>query len=480
MPQPTACKGPFTADWPSFTNYPIPSWYEEAKFGIFIHWGVYSVPAFGNEWYPRRMYLRGSPEFEHHVKTYGPQGRFGYKDFIPHFKAENFDPAAWAALFRKAGARFVVPVAEHHDGFAMYETKLSKWNAARMGPKRDVVGELSRAIRQEGLGFGVSSHRAEHWWFFGGGRAFDSDVRRGRHADFYGPAQPMPDDQQSLAHRKSLPMPNRAFLDDWLRRTCELVDRYRPDLVWFDWWIQHIVFDPYLRRFAAYYYNRATRWKRPVAINYKNDAFPETAAVFDVERGQLSGIHPRLWQTDTAVSKNSWGHVRNHDYKTVTSLVHDLIDIVSKNGVLLLNIGPRADGTIPPHEQEMLTEIGEWLAINGEAIYGTRPWKTFGEGPTEIVEGTFNDVKRASFSSEDIRFTCKAEVLHAIVLAWPRDGKISIHTLAKGARDAPDRINRVELLGHPTPLSWKRSRKGLSIQLPHRKPCRHAFVLKII
>ena len=479
MPQSTICKGPFSAEWPSLTEYVVPKWYQDAKFGIFIHWGVYSVPAFGNEWYPRNMYLRGTPEFEHHVKTYGPQSRFGFKDFIPLFKAEKFEPAAWATLFRKAGARFVVPVAEHHDGFAMYKTALSKWNAAKMGPKRDLLGEIAEAIRKEGLVFGLSSHRAEHWWYYGCGREFASDVRHGRCEDLYGPAHPLPDRHEVRDHRKSLPMPDAAFLGDWLARTCELVDNYRPEIVWFDWWIQHIAFDPYLRKFAAYYYNRAAQWDRGIAINYKNDAFPEGAAVFDVERGQLKGIRSVFWQTDTSVSKNSWGYVKNHDYKSATSLIHDLIDIVSKNGALLLNIGPRPDGTIPEPEQKLLGEIGEWLSVNGEAIYGTRPWLIFGEGPTEIVEGAFNDVKRTAFTARDIRFTRKGKTVYAIVLGWPENGKVSIETLAEGGKYAPDIIRNIELIGSPARLSWKRDRKGLTITLPREAACGHACVFKM-
>jgi alpha-L-fucosidase len=479
VPQPTSCRGPFTSDWSSLSKYAVPKWYEDAKFGIFIHWGVYSVPGFGNEWYPRNMYLRGTAEFEHHVKTYGPQNRFGYKDFIPLFQAEKFDPAAWATLFRKAGARFVMPVAEHHDGFAMYDTAFSRWNAAKMGPKRDLLGDLAEAIRKEGLIFSLSSHRAENWWFYGGGMEFDSDVRRGRHADLYGRARHLGNTEEHRQDRKSLPMPDDAHLSDWLKRTCELVDKYRPEIVWFDWWIQHIAFDPYLRKFAAYYYNRAAQWKREVAINYKHDAFPEGAAVFDIERGQLKGTRSLFWQTDTAVSKNSWGYVKGQDYKSATSLIHDLIDIVSKNGALLLNIGPRPDGTIPEPEQQLLTEIGEWLTLHGEAIYGTRSWRTFGEGPTEIVEGNFNDVKRAPFTAEDIRFTRKGRILYALALGQPAGGKLAIRTLAEGGKDAPTKISRIELLGHPGLLTWKRNRQALTLTFPRGHAFRHACVFKI-
>ncbi|NQT87916.1 alpha-L-fucosidase, partial [bacterium] len=218
--------GPFEPTWESLKKYSVPAWYQDAKFGIFIHWGVYAVPAFGNEWYPRHMYIEGSKQFDHHVETFGPQKDFGYKDFIPMFKAEKFDAAEWANLFRRSGAKFVVPVAEHHDGFAMYDSDLSEWCAAKMGPKRDLIGELAEAVRKEWLIFGLSSHRAEHWWFFDGGTKFDSDVTDPAYAGLYGPAQPK--DMQ----------PNEEFLEDWLARTCEFIDKYQPQIVWFDWWIE--------------------------------------------------------------------------------------------------------------------------------------------------------------------------------------------------------------------------------------------------
>jgi alpha-L-fucosidase len=459
--------GPFESTWESLKAYRVPTWYEDAKFGIFIHWGVYSVPAFDNEWYPRNMYLQDSLVFTHHLQTYGPQTRFGYKDFIPMFTAEKFDPDQWAGLFRRAGAQFVVPVAEHHDGFAMYDCSFSQWNATRMGPRRDIIGELAAAVRRQWLVFGLSSHRAEHWWFFNGGMKFDSDVQDARYADLYGPAQP-----------ETLP-PNEEFLDDWLVRTCELVDKYQPQLLWFDWWIEQPIFRSSLQQFAAYYYNRAAQWSRGVAINYKFQAFPEGTAVFDVERGQLSDMRRDFWQTDTAVAKNSWGYVEQQDYKTVGSIVSDLVDIVSKNGALLLNIGPRPDGSIPLAEEEILLGIGKWLAINGAAIYGTRPWKVFGEGPTQVVGGSFNDTKRAAFTSQDIRFTTRGNTLYAIALAWPENGNITIQSLATDAALFQHAIEKVELLGVKEPLHWSRDRNGLVIDVPAHKPCEHAFVFQI-
>ncbi len=459
--------GPFDKRWESLCAYQVPAWYRDGKFGIFIHWGVYAVPAFGNEWYPRRMYLSDTAEFRHHSATYGAQAQFGFKDFVPLFTAEHFDPDQWAGLFRRAGAQFVVPVAEHHDGFAMYDCKFSEWTAARMGPKRDIIGELAEAVRQQWLVFGLSSHRAEHWWFFNSGMTVESDVQNPRFAGLYGPAQ-----------SESLP-PNEQFLEDWLIRTCELVDRYQPQLVWFDWWIEQPVFAPYLQEFAAYYYNRGAQWKRGVAINYKHDAFPEGTAVFDVERGQLTDIRPSFWQTDTSVSKNSWGFVADQDYKTVDDLVDDLVDIVSKNGALLMNIGPRADGTIPEAEEKLLLRIGQWLAVNGEAIYGTRPWRIFGEGPTQVVGGSFADTKREAFTSQDIRFTTRGDTLYATILAWPESGIATITSLAAGSSLYQREIDKVELLGTSEPLQWSRDRGRMAISLPSQPPCEHAFVFRI-
>ncbi len=468
-----ASAGPYKPDWESLKSVPIPEWYLDGKFGIFIHWGLYSVPAFGNEWYPRNMYRADTPEFRHHVATYGPQAQFGYKDFIPRFTAEKYDPAAWAELFRRAGARFVVPVAEHHDGFPMYDTALSGWSAAKMGPKRDLIGDLARAVREKGLVFGLSTHRAEHWWFYDRGMTFDSDVRSKKWHDFYGPAQP-----EKTPDGKPNP-PDREYLDDWMARTVELVEKYRPQLVWFDWWIEQPVFEPYLRRFAAYYYDRGAGSGDTVAINYKNKAFPDGAAVLDVERGQLAAIRPFFWQTDTSISKNSWGYVKEQDYKTADSIVDDLVDIVSKNGALLLNIGPRPDGTIPEEEQRILLEIGRWLETNGEAVYGTRPWSVYGEGPTPVVEGSFNDTKRAAFTGEDIRFTAKGTTLYAIALAWPANGRLLVRALARGGEMAPAAITAVDLLGSAEKLKWERRGDGLVVELPAPPRGEHAFALRI-
>jgi alpha-L-fucosidase len=462
-----AARGPFQPSWTSLEKYETPQWYKDAKFGIFLHWGVYSVPAFGSEWYPHFMYIVGTPIYQHHLATYGPQTKFGYKDFIPMFRAEKFNADAWAELFRKAGAKYVVPVAEHHDGFAMYDLSFSRWTAVKMGPKRDIVGELARAVRKQGLHFGASSHRAEHWFFMNGGRTFPSDVQDARYADFYGPGQP--DKTQ----------PDQTYLDNWLARTSEIVEKYQPEVLWFDWWIEQPVFQPYLQRFAAYYYNRGAEWKRGVAINYKLKTFPEHAAVLDIERGQLAGIRPLFWQTDTSVSVESWGYIQGDKFRSAESLVDELVDIVSKNGCLLLNVGPKPDGTIPEEAENILLAMGRWLSVNGEAIYGTRPWKTYGEGPTEVETGHFSDANTKPYTSQDIRFTAKGDTLYAIALAWPENGKLTIKSLAAGSPYTHREIHDVRLLGSPAKLTWVRNPDGMTIQLPGQKPGGYALAIKI-
>ena len=470
-------EGPFQPDWQSLANYQAPDWYRDAKFGIFIHWGLYSVPAYGNEWYPREMYLEGSSINKHHVATYGPLTQFGYKDFIPMFKAEHFDPQAWAKLFKDSGARYVVPVFEHHDGFAMYDSDLSDWTAKKMGPHRDLAGEIALAVRAEGLHLGASSHRIEHDWFLEGGRKQDSDVNDPKYAAFYGPAHPrLGDDGAALAEDWTYVSP--AYAKDWVARNAEIVQKYHPDLIFFDWWIGQPSVRPYVAEFAAYYYNESSK-RGPVGIiNSKLVDMQKTSAVLDIERGQLSSILPEAWQTDTSVSNKSWGYIENDTFKTPEFIVQQLADVVSKNGNLLLNIGPRSDGTIPQPVQEVLLDVGAWLKVNGNAIYGTRPWTSFGEGPTKVEAGSFHDTQTKPYTAQDFRFTTNRETLYAIEMAWPKEGEAVIHTLSSdvvGAR----KVNSVSLLGASAELTFTQRADGLHIRVPAEAPGKYAYVYRI-
>ena len=461
-------RGPYEASWASLCEAQMPQWLAKEKLGIFIHWGVYSVPANSNEWYPRNMYKEGMPAYEHHRKTYGLQKNFGYKDFIPMFRAEHFCPAEWMELFQAAGAGYVFPVAEHHDGFQMYRSDLSDWNAVDMGPKRDVLGELKEEAKKRGIHFCTSSHRAEHWFFLGNGKTFDSDIHEPlKKGDFYWPAMPEPDPQDLF----SKPFPSEEFLDDWLARTVELIVKYRPKLLYFDWWIQHSAVKPYLQRFAAYYFN-VMESRGGCVINYKHDAFPFGIGVPDIERGQFAEAKPFLWQSDTSVMRGSWCYSVQPDkavYKAPQEIVQDLLDVVSKNGRLLLNFGPKPDGTLADKDVEILHKLADWMRVNDECIHGTGLWRINQEGPTKIQEGQFADGASRNFTSEDFRFTCRGGNIYAACMACPADGKLHIRSLREAdASHLPlchGKQRNLEQLANPAQPAWTRDGEALHVDL---------------
>lgn len=475
----------YEPNWQSIEkNYKDPEWFNDQKFGIFIHWGAYAVPAFGSEWYPRQMYMdtatfsaqlklgKTGPNatYLHHKENWGDQKDFGYKDFIPMFKAEKFNPTEWIDLFKKAGARYVIPVADHHDGFAMYKSNTTRWNAVDMGPKRDVLGELFSEGRKKGLIMGASTHYAFNWSFYNKKDHFDT--MDPQYADLY----------SSKGQNLKEPV-SEEFKEKWWNRTVDLIDNYKPEILWFDFYLDIPDYKEYRPKIAAYYYNKGIEWGKEVVINDKNfdhAAFPEGTVIYDLERGKLPGIRKLPWQTDTSIGKNSWCHVTNWKSKTADQLIDDLVDIVSKNGNLLLNVGPKADGTIPEDQKKILLQIGDWLDVNGEAIYDTDYWSTFGEGPTEVKKGHHSEGQNKDFTGQDIRFTHKGDKLYAIMMAWPTDGNVTIKSLGKRSEFAGDlNISNVRLLGSDIKVNFDHSKSGLMVSGLGSKKGDFAHVLEI-
>jgi alpha-L-fucosidase len=465
--------GRFKADFKSLEQYEIPQWYQDAKFGIFIHWGIFSVPAINDCWYGYWMYrekedlpdfLRAHPYAAtrgFHLKYYGPTDKFGYKDLIPLFNAEYFNANDWVTLFKKAGAKYVVPVAEFHDLFPMYDCSLTDWNAVKMGPKRDVVGEIQKATLANGLKFGVSSHRVFHQdeqYYLHNGK---NDTDNPEYWGLYWKPFRNPKLEDTL------------FIEETLYRTVELVNKYQPDLLWFDAGTYKPQFREFCQTIAAHYYNQGEEWKKPgVVLNYKWNSFPEGTAVLDLEASKMDSVHYPFWQTDMSMSE-TWSYSSDGKYKTAEQLIHALIDIVCKNGTLLLNISPLADGRIPIEEQNRLLEIGAWLQVNGEAIYGTRPFKNYGEGPTKSTSEMVQE-----FTSRDIRYTIKGKTLYAIVMDWPEEKvTLTLPVFIKKSKEA-----KVSLLGFDKPLVYTIENTKISIEFPALYPfqrsCKYAYVMK--
>ena len=445
-------------------HYRTPEWFGQDKFGIFIHWGLYSVAAHHNEWYVAHMYAGGA-DTAWHIQHFGPLDQFGYKDFIPLWRAEKYNPDEWAELFQGSGARYVVPTAEHHDGFALWDSALTKWDAKDMGPGRDLIGDLAAAVRRRGLRFGLSNHRIEHYSFIRPGANLKTDLDDARYADFYWTAN----------HSDAL---YQKFLDDWVARNFELIDKYQPDLLYFDNGVNARNLDPVKLKVAAYYYNRAAEWKKQVSLSTKSDAYL-AGTIHDYERGRAPDIAPDPWQEDTSIAHNTWGYTAEIKYRNAAEMVRELVDCVSKNGNYLLNIAPRGDGSIPEEQKLRLLEMGEWLRMNGEAIYETRPWTRFGEGPTQEpvngARGITNGMLRV-YTPRDIRFTAKGkDIVYAILFAWPADDQAVIASFAAGK----GAVESVTLLGDGTPLKFAQDGDGLKLKLPVIKPCDYAWVLKL-
>lgn len=422
--------------WESLDKHEVPEWYKDAKFGIFIHWGIYSVPAWApkgeySEWYPDYMQDPDNPVYQYHRETYGDN--FKYESFIPMWKAENWDPEEWANLFEQAGAKYVVPVGEHHDGFPLWDSSITDWNAAHMGPKRDIIGELGVAVREQGMKYGPSYHALFN----------------------------------SYTPKYSAPHPD-FFSDNYITfmnaKLKELIDKYKPDLMWLDGDWDHTPEAFKTKEMVAYYYNQAQTWNKEVVVNDRLGEVRGEKGDFYTQEYDYDTIDELIdhkWENTRGIA-NSFGYNQNEpieDYQSVEELVETLVDNVSKNGNLLLDVGPKADGTITDTQKERLLGIGKWLDINGEAIYGTRSFVK--------PEDTSNGI--------DIRYTVKAENLYVIMLDWPEDDiTFNLNPYVKVEKDA-----EVKMLGVDKGLNLQKSKDGITVKMPKEKPdIENAYTLK--
>ena len=474
-------KTKYKPDWQSLEKVnQTPDWFLDAKFGIYAHWGPVSEAMAEAEpgkryggWHGMLMYQDGQKvstknghptnNYLHHVKKYGDPAQYGYKHVIEQFKPTAFDAKAWAALFAKSGAKFAGPVAMHHDNFAMWDSKATRWNSMNYGGI-DPSAELKQEIESLGMKFMASFHHAFTWKYFAPAHA-------------YGGVSPEDYDLYTNPHSIDSNTPDKEFYKDWWAKLKEYIDKYQPDLIWFDWWLENME-DEVRQKFLAYYYNQGQKWDKEVAVSYKESTFPVTTAIKDYERGRPNQPKSPAWLTDT--SPGAWFYRSDAQFKSPNQLIDILVDIVAKNGVMLLNVPPDPDGSIPEVMVDLLTEMGAWLNVNGAAIYGTRPWLVFGEGPTRLPEGGHKIEKlKIDYTSSDIRYTQKSEKeFYAIVMDKPTD-EIVMHTLSTQIGALNSKILNISLLGSKEPIQWKRDERGLVIQTPKSLPTDHAHAFKI-
>jgi alpha-L-fucosidase len=514
----TIVRGPFEASWQSLKQYVAPEWFRDAKFGIWAHWTAQCVPEQG-DWYARRMYLQGDPAHDFHVRNYGHPSEFGFMELDNLWKAEHWDPVSLMDLYVKAGAKYFVALANHHDNFDTYDSTHHEWNSMHIGPKKDIVGTWAGLARDRGLRFGVTNHSAHAWHWFQPAYGYDPEgaragVRydafrlkkedgRGKWWDgldpqqlYSGPNMVMPDGIRSVKEADAWhaehdrkwteepPAGNVAFVERWFLRCQELLDKYQPDLLYFD--DTELPLGQAGLDIAAHFYNaNLARRGRLEAVLTSKGLKPEHVGtmVLDIERGRADRILSAPWQTDTCIG--DWHYRRStfeqHRYKSAHTIITTLVDIVSKNGNLLLNIPLRGDGTIDDDERSVLTDLAAWTAVNGEAIFGTRPFTVFGEGPPDVKgSGNFNENTSRPYTGEDIRFTIKGGTLYVFALAWPPGGVLRIKSLGKGSAHYPNEVGRIALLGDDgQSLPFTRDPDGLVVSVPARKPNESVATFKI-
>ncbi|MBE2214395.1 MAG: alpha-L-fucosidase [Opitutaceae bacterium] len=507
--------GKFAPTWESLRQYRVPEWFRDAKFGIWAHWGPQCQPERG-DWYAREMYSPSNDRYAFHVEKYGHPSKFGFKDVIHAWKAENWDPEKLLALYERAGAKYFFALANHHDNFDTWDSKYQPWNAARLGPKKDLIGGWAAAARKHGMKFGVSVHAAHAWSWMEvaqgadatgplAGVPYDGKLTKadgkGTWWEGYDPQDlyaqnhaPSPDFQTLVKiHSRwhwdnGVTPPDQAYCEKFYNRTIDLINKYQPDLIYFDDTALPLwpVSDAGLK-IAAHFYNSNGRWRGDDGVMFNKilDAEQRQCMAWDIERGSSNVIEPHPWQTDTCIG--SWHYDRRiydrRGYKSAQTVIHTLVDVVSKNGNLLLSVPLRGDGTIDEEEFAIVQGIGDWMQINQEAIHGTRPWTVLGEGPQmasaqPLSAQGFNEGKGKPFTAEDVRFTTKGDVLYAIVMGTPTS-PVSIHSLGKkaGLRQAP--IGAITLLGSDEKVTWSVTDDALVIQAPKHVANGTAVVFKI-
>ena len=500
--------GPFQPNWKSLEQYKTPDWYRNAKFGIWAHWGPQCEPEFG-DWYAREMYMEGSGKNKYHVEKYGHPSAFGFKDVINEWKAELWSPEELLELYKNAGAKYFMALANHHDNFDLYNSKYHNWNSTKIGPKKDLVGGWAKAARKQGLHFGVSVHAAHAWsWYETAQRTDTKGTKAGVPYDgkltkkdgkgkwwegldpqeLYAQNHPLSKESNDNAviHAQwdwgaGVSVPDKAYCEKFFKRTIDLIDKYDPDVVYFDDTVLplHPISDVGLK-IAAHLYNKSIKTKGSLQAVINGKILNEQqrkCMVWDIERGQSNSIEPLPWQTDTCIG--SWHYNKpifdNHRYKSAQTVIHTLVDVVSKNGNLMLSVPVKGNGTIDIDERKIVEEIGRWMKVNSESIYDTRPWTIFGEGPA--LENTaplsaqgFNEGKGKPMEAQDIRFVVKGDVLYATVMGWPENGKVLIKNLGSNSQHYKKKIGKVELLSTKQALSFEQTADGLLVNFPENRP----------